>query len=45
MSEVAFFIAGMAAGIAVYRFLITSYLGRPIRTTCDYCQYRIEKER
>lgn len=39
MAELAFFIAGIGAGIAGYRILIEISLGRPIRTTCDYCRY------
>ncbi len=39
LAELAFFIAGIGAGIAGYRILIEISLGRPIRTTCDYCKY------
>lgn len=38
MEELAFFIAGIGAGIVGYTILIEISLGRPIRTSCDYCK-------
>lgn len=38
MEELAFFIAGIGAGITGYTILIEISFGRLIRTPCDYCK-------
>lgn len=43
--EIAVFIAGVAFGIAWYRMFIARILNREPQTTCDYCEYKREKEK
>lgn len=45
MTEFAAFLLGMAAGIAWYKSFIRYILDRHVHTTCDYCQFIIEKEK
>lgn len=45
VEKLAVFLLGMAAGIAWYKSFIKHLLGRFVHTTCDYCQFRIEKEK
>jgi hypothetical protein len=38
------FIIGFAVGIAGYKLLIISIIGKPPHTACDYCKFLIKKK-
>lgn len=45
IGAIAIFLAGVATGIAWYKFFIVYVLGRFTHTMCDYCEFQIEKEK
>ncbi len=45
MVQFAWFLAGIAAGIAWYRSFIRNLIDKNPCTACDYCEFRKMKER
>lgn len=43
MEGIALFIAGVAAGLFIYRMIIQASCGTTHLTMCDICRYRHEK--
>lgn len=43
LDKIAYFLAGIGAGIAWYRFLIIYMIGKIPCTKCDYCSFEIQK--
>lgn len=43
MKDIALFIAGLAAGLFIYRMMIQASCGTTHLTMCDTCRYRQEK--
>ena len=41
--KIAIFIAGLAAGLAAYRWILSFACGNMHYTMCDICRYRQEK--
>lgn len=44
MDRLCYILGGVAAGIAWYRSLIRSIIGKNPCTMCDYCEFEIKKK-
>lgn len=44
LDKIAYFLAGIGAGIAWYRYFIIHTISKVPHTMCDYCQFEIQKK-
>ena len=45
MENIAFFIAGVGAGLAIYRYFMIFAIEKLNPTICDFCQWKIKKQK